>query len=80
MGSDGLAGLDEALGLVDGLGVSVAVGVGDGFFVGVGVGLGVGVRWGAGSVCGRTVPVEPSQTMARYPPAGISRDPAPSEE
>jgi hypothetical protein len=81
----GSAGLDESLGVAVGLGVvDVVVGDGDGFFVGVGagagVGVGVGVEWGAGSACGRTVPVEPSQTMATYPPAGIVREPAPSEE
>ena len=64
--------------LVEGAGACV----GDGFLVGVGlrVGVGVGVACTAGAIVGRTVPDEPSQTMATYAPAGRVSEPAPREE
>jgi hypothetical protein len=58
--------------------VGLAVGVGVGFLVGVGAGVGVGCT--VGLAAGATLPAEPSQTIATYPPAGTASDPAPSEE
>jgi hypothetical protein len=67
-----------AVGVADAVGVGV--GSGEVGLVAVGLGEGVGVGWAGAPVRGRTAPAGSSQTMARYPPAGIVSEPAPSEE